>query len=105
MTIYFLYPQDFQLLLDLFGEMFLRGVRKRRPRYGEADHQLACNNVLNRLVCGYTMNEGVEYYRNGCAWPGRDPDCHYVKFVFSGERRLSMMVLYGTFNVSDDLVD
>ena len=104
-TVFFLYPQDFKLLMSLFGEMFLRGVRKRRPRIGVEDIQLADGFILNKLVCNYTIEEGVRYYQMGCEWPGVDPTpAHYLKFMFDGERKLIVVVHYCSVTVQRDMI-
>ena len=46
-VVYCLYPQDFHLLINLFGEMVLCGIRKRRPRVGQPDIRVADGFVMN----------------------------------------------------------
>ena len=99
--IYFQYPQEFQLLVRIFGDTFLRGMRKKPPKVDENDLLISHNDQINRLVCHFTCDEGKYYYNNHCPWPGRDPQNHYVRFSFDGLNQMSIVVRYASTVVKD----
>ena len=90
------------LVCHLFGETCLKGVRQSRPKVDSDDKYLHESNIVNKVVCGYDVAAGEEYYKRGDVVSATDPPNNYVQFLFDGHRTFQIRVKYTSEVINSD---